>query len=123
METGKVGAASTYGATFGDAAETKRSQTSGGWRQDLQRHVPVELGISGPIHLTHAARAEGGVDLVRAEGGACFQGHSYGTGTRSVSSWNQFSTTLICGGVARPSGPPILIMRNRPSGATSKLRP
>ena len=38
--------------------------------QDFQRHVPVELGISGSIHLPHAAFADLGGDGVRAEPGA-----------------------------------------------------
>ena len=100
-------------------------------RQHLQRHVPIELGVSGAIHLSHAAFTNlgsyliwsepgtefkthdfgitvspdlvgeaiarqpprQGRDGIRAEGGAGFKGHGYGMGTRSVSSWNQPSTT------------------------------
>ena len=39
-------------------------------RQYLQGHVPVELGISGSIHLPHAALADEGGDIVVAESGA-----------------------------------------------------
>ena len=38
--------------------------------QDLERHVAVELGISGSIHLAHPAFADLGGDAIRAEGGA-----------------------------------------------------
>ena len=41
-----------------------------GLRQDLQGHVPVELGVSCSIHLAHAAFADLGGDLIWAEGGA-----------------------------------------------------
>ena len=47
-----------------------------GLRQDLQRHVPVELGVSSSIHLAHAAFADLGGDVVGAEGGAGLQWHS-----------------------------------------------
>ena len=37
-----------------------------GLRQHLERHVPVELGVSGPIHFPHAAFADLGGDGIRA---------------------------------------------------------
>ena len=36
-------------------------------RQDLDRHVAIELRIAGAIHLAHSARADGLRDFVRAE--------------------------------------------------------
>ena len=36
--------------------------------QHLQRHVPIELGVSGAIHLAHAAFADLGGDGIGAEG-------------------------------------------------------
>ena len=36
-------------------------------RQDLKRHVAAELGVSGAVHLTHPARADGGVDSIMRE--------------------------------------------------------
>ena len=39
-------------------------------RQDLERHLPVELGISGLIDLSHAPLADEGGDVVMAESGA-----------------------------------------------------
>ncbi len=38
--------------------------------QHLDGDGAVEAGVGGFVHLAHAARAEGGVDLVGAEGGA-----------------------------------------------------
>ena len=46
-----------------------------GLRQDLQRHVPVELGISGSIDFAHAALADEGGDIVVAESGTDVEGH------------------------------------------------
>ena len=43
--------------------------------QDLQRHLPVQLGISGLIDLAHAALANEGGDVIVAESGADVQGH------------------------------------------------
>ncbi len=36
--------------------------------QDLQRHVPVQLGIGGAVHLTHAPLANLLNDFVMADG-------------------------------------------------------
>ena len=36
-------------------------------RQDLQRHLPVQLGIGGLIDLPHAPLADQGGDVVVAE--------------------------------------------------------
>ena len=44
-------------------------------RQDLQRHVPVELDVSGSVHLAHAAFADLGGDGVVAERGTDRQRH------------------------------------------------
>ena len=89
--------------------------------QDLQRHVTVELGISGLIDLAHAAFADLGGDFIRAESGAGFEWHSYGNGTRSLSSSNQLRTTVICGDAAlSDSSRPRWMLTRRPSGATSK---
>ena len=53
------------------ASRSKPGQSIGivckGLGQHLQRHVPVELGVSGSIHLTHAAFADLGGDGIRAE--------------------------------------------------------
>ena len=38
-----------------------------GLRQDLECHVPVELGVSGSIHLAHSAFADLGGDGVGAK--------------------------------------------------------
>ena len=43
--------------------------------QDLERHVPVELGVSRSVHVTHAAFADLGGDGVGTERGARSQGH------------------------------------------------
>ena len=43
--------------------------------QDLQRHLPVQLGIGGLIDLSHPALADEGGDVVVAESGADGQGH------------------------------------------------
>ena len=34
---------------------------------DLERHVPVQLGVPGLVDLPHAARTDGGDDFVDAE--------------------------------------------------------
>ena len=39
-----------------------------GLRQDFQRHVPIELGVSRSIHLPHAAFADLGGDGIGARG-------------------------------------------------------
>ena len=44
-------------------------------RQNLERHVSVELGISRSIHLIHAVFADLGGDRVGAESGADIEGH------------------------------------------------
>ena len=38
-------------------------------------HVPVEFGVPGSIHLTHAAFADLGGDVVVAESGTDFECH------------------------------------------------
>jgi hypothetical protein len=35
--------------------------------QDLQRNIAPKLRITGAIHLAHAARAKGRLDLIRSE--------------------------------------------------------
>ena len=44
--------------------------------QHLDGDGAVEARVGGFVDLAHAARAKGGLDLVRAERGACLQGHS-----------------------------------------------
>ena len=46
-----------------------------GWRKNLEDHIPVELGVTGPIYLAHATFADLGGDRVGAEAGAGFEGH------------------------------------------------
>ena len=46
-----------------------------GFRQDLQRHLTVQLRISGLIHPSHAPLADEGGDIVVAESGADFESH------------------------------------------------
>jgi len=43
--------------------------------QHLDRHVAPEPRIARPIHFAHPTRADGGLDLVRAETCAGAQGH------------------------------------------------
>ena len=43
--------------------------------QDLQRHLPVQRGISGPIDLSHAALADESGDVVVSDAGADGEGH------------------------------------------------
>ena len=93
----------------------------------VQRHVPVELRVSGSIHLPHAAFADLGGDSIRAEGRAGLQWHVQFTGTRSVSSWNQFSTKIRplkrSLSPAWPAAPSVRTMKRFPSGAMSNRRP
>jgi hypothetical protein len=46
------------------------------FRQDLERHLAPEFGVAGAIHLAHAAFAQLGEDVVRAETGAGGEGHA-----------------------------------------------
>ena len=52
--------------------------------QDLQRHLALQLRIPRPIHVAHAARAEGGEDLEDAK--ACAGRESHGRGA-IIASW------------------------------------
>ena len=36
------------------------------FRQDLQRHLTIQLRVAGTIHFTHPARAKGREDFVRS---------------------------------------------------------
>src|SRR5687767_6000681 len=44
-------------------------------RENLDRDVTVQLGIAGPIDLTHTTGPEGRADFVRAEAGSERQRH------------------------------------------------
>jgi hypothetical protein len=44
-------------------------------RQDLDRHVAIQLGIVRAIDLTHAAGAQGGEHLINPEASAWHEGH------------------------------------------------
>ena len=44
-------------------------------RQHLQRYVPVEFGVSGAIHLSHAAFPDLGGDGIAAELSTWSEGH------------------------------------------------
>ena len=43
--------------------------------QDFQRDLAAQLHVPGAVDLTHAARAEGAGDFVRAEASAGLHGH------------------------------------------------
>ena len=43
--------------------------------QDLQRHLPVQLGIGGLVDLSHATLTNESGDVVMSEAGADFEGH------------------------------------------------
>src|SRR5262245_4460504 len=43
--------------------------------QNLQRDVPVELGVAGAVDLAHATGTNGSEDFVRTEAGAGREGH------------------------------------------------
>ena len=36
-------------------------------RQDLDRHLPIQLGVARPIHLSHPPCAEGADDFIRSD--------------------------------------------------------
>src|SRR5688500_10136787 len=44
-------------------------------RKNLQSDIAIELGITRPVDLPHAALSEGREDFVRAEARACGEGH------------------------------------------------
>ena len=46
-----------------------------GRREDFDRDIAAEARIAGAVDLAHAAGADGGQDLIRAEMGAWRQGH------------------------------------------------
>jgi hypothetical protein len=46
-----------------------------GRREDFDRHIPVELWVSGAVHLTHPPCAEQRADLVTAKVCASGDGH------------------------------------------------
>ena len=52
-----------------------RREPGGSRRQPGSAQTSFRPGVGGLVDLTHAARAEGGVDLVGAEGGAGGEGH------------------------------------------------
>ena len=60
----------------------------------------AQAGVGRLVDLAHAACPDLGSDGVGAKRGTGSKGHGYGTGTRAVSSWNQFRTTWICAGGA-----------------------
>jgi hypothetical protein len=68
-------------------------------RQRLERDVAVEAPVAGAVHLAHAARAEGGDDLVGAEPRVRCESHSVGRGAtqpttrRTPAGWLQASAT------------------------------
>ena len=53
-------------------------------RRDLQRHVPIQLGVSRPIHFAHTPLANEGGDVMVAESGADGQGHELMVMSESV---------------------------------------
>ena len=61
--------------------------------QHLDGDGAVQAGVAGFVDLAHPTRANGREALVRAERGAWLQGHQL-TGTRALSSSNQFSTKI-----------------------------
>jgi len=44
-------------------------------RKNLDRYITIELGVASAVNLAHAARTDGGEDLVRAQFVANRQGH------------------------------------------------
>ena len=77
------------------ASRWNRASRSGSLGQDLQRHLPVQLGIGGLIDLPHAPLADEGDDVVVAESGADGQGHEVvglgaGHSTNSISGEGHF---------------------------------
>ena len=64
------------GEHLGLALEARQPIRVGGERLGhLERHVPVELRVSGSAHLPHSAFADLGGDLIYAEAGAGSEGH------------------------------------------------
>ena len=62
--------------------------------EDLDGDGAVEAGVAGLVHLTHAALADLGGDLVRAERGAGLERHRYGTNT-SLSPTERLNLTKL----------------------------
>jgi hypothetical protein len=46
--------------------------------KNLDGDCPIEAGVAGLVHLAHATGPKPGKDLVRAEAGACGNGHGCG---------------------------------------------
>ena len=49
--------------------------SSEGLRQNLERHLPIQLRIGGLVDLAHAPLTDEGGDVVVAEAGADFESH------------------------------------------------
>ena len=82
-----------------------------GVRQDLQRHVPVELGVSGPIHFAHAAFADLGGDVVVAESGADGERHAISAGNEAILEREATPRSMVWG---MPPDTPIPPRRQEP---------
>ena len=63
------------GLVFRRFRELKRPERL--WKH-LQRDIAVQLRVTGAVDLAHAAFADLGGDFIRAERGACAQGHESG---------------------------------------------
>ena len=67
---------SGYRARFVFKADATDSSGRKPLWKNLDRYVAAETGVARPIHITHATRANGDLDLVRAE--LCRQEETYG---------------------------------------------
>ena len=67
------------------------------FRQDLQRHLPVQFGIGGLADLAHAALADEGGDIVVAEAGADVEGYTrFASGKRNPSAVSLLGVPRVC---------------------------
>ena len=71
--------------------------------QDLEGDLPLQLGIAGAIHLTHAAHAEQRGNLVGAEATACGEDQVAWIilGRRRIRSSTARQTARLSGGAIR----------------------
>src|ERR1700747_3445512 len=102
----------------------KTSQSFGivceGFWENFDRYVAPEFCVMGLVDFSHSACANWREDFVGTEMGASGERHHFfPTGTFCFNSSNQFSTTLICVGVACACSLDLSIRKRWPSGETS----
>ena len=61
-------------------------------RENLDRHLPAELGVGGPVDLSHPPGSEGSQDLVETE--ACSRRQCHAAALQGVERWAGYYSIL-----------------------------